>query len=71
MRAKSWSEQLQGTTHSGDRGMDGRTILQWILGNSVGRCRLDASGSGQGPVADCCEHDNEPSCSIKGGDFFD
>jgi hypothetical protein len=33
----------------------------------VGRCRLDASGS----VAGCCEHGNEPSGSIKGGEFLD
>jgi hypothetical protein len=26
----------------------------------VGRCGLDASGSGQGPVASSCEHGNEP-----------
>jgi hypothetical protein len=29
------------------------------------RCGLDSSGSGQGPVAGCCEHGNEPSGSIK------
>jgi hypothetical protein len=32
---------------------------------------LDASGSGQGPVADCYEHGNEPSDSIRGGKFLD
>jgi len=34
-------------------------------------CGLDASGSGQGPMADSCEHGNEPSCSIKSGEFVD
>jgi hypothetical protein len=24
-----------------------------------------------GPVAGTCEHGNEPSCSIKGGEFLD
>jgi hypothetical protein len=33
----------------------------------MGRCGLDASGSGQGPVAISYEHGNEPSISIKGG----
>jgi hypothetical protein len=33
----------------------------------VGRCELDTSDSGQGPVATCCEHGNEPSDSMKGG----
>jgi hypothetical protein len=37
----------------------------------VGRCGLDASASGQGPVTGCCEHGNEPSGSIKGGEFLD
>jgi hypothetical protein len=35
------------------------------------RCGLNASGSRQGPVAGPCEHGNEPSGSIKGGEFFD
>jgi hypothetical protein len=37
----------------------------------VGRCGLDSSGSGQGPVAGSCEHGNEPSGSIKVGEFLD
>jgi hypothetical protein len=37
----------------------------------VGRCGLDASGSGQGPMAGICEHGNEPTGSMKGSYFFD
>jgi hypothetical protein len=37
----------------------------------VGRCGLDASGSGQGSVAGPCGHGNEPSGSIKGRVFID
>jgi hypothetical protein len=37
----------------------------------VGRCGLDASGSGQEPMAGCCEQGNEPSGSIKGREFID
>jgi hypothetical protein len=37
----------------------------------VGRCELDASGSEYGPVAGSCEHGNEPSSSLKGGEFLD
>jgi hypothetical protein len=33
-----------------DLGVDGRIILECILGNRVGKCRLDASLSGEGPV---------------------
>jgi hypothetical protein len=29
----------------------------------------DLSVAGQGPIEDCCEHDNEYSGSIKGGEF--
>jgi hypothetical protein len=34
-------------------------------------CGLDASGSGHGPIACCCEHDNKTSGSIKGEEFVD
>jgi hypothetical protein len=36
----------------------------------VARCGLDTSGSRQGPVAGSCEHGNEPSASIKTGNFL-
>jgi hypothetical protein len=34
-------------------------------------CGLDLSGSGHGQVACCREHGNEPSGSLKGGEFLD
>jgi hypothetical protein len=37
----------------------------------VGRCGLDSSGSGWGPVAGSCEEGNEPSGSIEGGEFLE
>jgi hypothetical protein len=36
----------------------------------VGRCGLVSSGSGYGRVAVSCEHGNEPSGPIKGGEFL-
>jgi hypothetical protein len=36
----------------------------------VGRCGLDSSGSVQGPVEGPCEYCNEPSGSVKGGNFL-
>jgi len=39
-------ENLNGTDHSEDVGVDVRIILEWILGKWVGRCGLDAAGSG-------------------------
>jgi hypothetical protein len=37
----------------------------------MGRCEVEAPGSGQKPVTGFCEHDNEPSDSIKVGEFLD
>jgi hypothetical protein len=37
----------------------------------VGRCVLDATGSGERPVAGFCEHGDEPSGFIKCGEFLD
>jgi hypothetical protein len=34
---------------------------EWILGRLAGG--LDSTGSGQGPVAGCCERGDEPSGS--------
>jgi hypothetical protein len=45
-------------------------ILRWIL-NELSDCDLDLSGSGYGPAAGSCEHGNEHSRSIKGGEFLD
>jgi hypothetical protein len=54
-----------------DLGVDGRITLRWILGNRVWGCGLDSFGSGEGQVASSCEHGNEPSGSIKCGEFLD
>jgi hypothetical protein len=37
----------------------------------VRSCGLDASGSGLGTVAGCCERGNEPSRSIQGEEFLE
>jgi len=37
----------------------------------VGRCGLDPTGLGYGPMAGSLEHGNEYLGSIKGGEFFD
>jgi hypothetical protein len=55
----------------------GRPRCRWenirlhIKGNRIKRCGLDASGSGTGPVAGCCENGNERPGSMKGGEFLD
>jgi hypothetical protein len=48
---------------SEDQGAGGRLRSEWILGRLAWGCGLDATGSGQGPVAGCCECGDEPSGS--------
>jgi len=47
----------------------GRPTHRWR--NMVGGSGLDASDSGQGPVAGSYEHSNEPFDSVKGGEYLD
>jgi len=41
------------------------------LKNKVGKCELDSTGAGHGPMVGSDEHSNEISGSIKGGEFLD
>jgi len=66
-----WLTSLMGRDHSEDIDVDGKVILEFILGNTVGGCGLDASGSGLGPVAGSSEHSNELSGPVEGGEFID
>jgi hypothetical protein len=70
MHTVFWLENLKGRDHLEYLGVGGRIILEWILG-VVRRCGLDEYSLGEGPMAGCCEHGNEPSDSIKGGEFID
>jgi len=45
-------------------------ILRWIFGKLRG-WRLDGVGSGQGQMEGTCEYGDEPSGSIKCGEFLD
>jgi hypothetical protein len=59
---------LYGRDHSGDLVVDGRIILEWILGKQfetlwTGFIWLRTETS--------CGYSNEPSGSIKGGEFLD
>jgi hypothetical protein len=49
--------------HSEDQGVGTSMESDWILGRLAGECGLDSTGSGEGPMASCCECGNEPSCS--------
>jgi hypothetical protein len=61
---------LNGRDHSEDLGVDGKIILELILGNRVGRYGLDSADSRQGTMIGCCEHGNKPSASTKYGNFL-
>jgi len=37
---KFWMESMKGRDRSEDLGIDGRILLEWILGNRWGSCRL-------------------------------
>jgi len=37
----------------------------------MGRCGLDLSASGYRPMTGSCDHSNEPSGSVEGGEFLD
>jgi hypothetical protein len=68
--------KIQFIKHDGKRPL-GRSRRRWENnikidnGKSGLGCGLDSSGSRQGPVACCCEHGNELSCSIKCGKCLD
>jgi hypothetical protein len=40
MHAKFWSGNLKGKDHSGDKGVDKRIILEWILKEKDGKVWL-------------------------------
>jgi hypothetical protein len=46
-------------------------VTKWYKGPRVVRILWKASGLGWGPAAGSCEHDNEPSGSIKGEEFLE
>jgi hypothetical protein len=71
MHIKFLSENLKRRDDAEKLGVNGRIILEWIYGNKDGKCELDSSASGYGPVDGSCEHGNRPSSSIKGGAFLD
>jgi hypothetical protein len=65
-----WWGYLMDRDHLGDPGVNWRIILRWIfrkLGVGYG---LDRGGSGYRQLAGTCECGNEPSGSIKCGEFL-
>jgi hypothetical protein len=53
----------EGKRPLGRQGVGGKMGSEWILGRLAWGCGLDSTGSGQGPVAGCCECGDESSGS--------
>ena len=62
---------LRERDHLGDEGVDGRIILRWIFRKLYVELWTASSWFSIGQVAGTSECGNEPSCSIKCGDFLD
>jgi hypothetical protein len=58
-----WCEIPKESGRLEDQGVGGKMGSEWILGTLGWVCGLDSTGSGQGPVAGCCECGDEPSGS--------
>jgi hypothetical protein len=64
-------ENLKGRYGLVNIGLHERIILNWILNIYYVKVWTDSTGSELSPVARCCEHCNQISGSIKGGQFLD
>jgi hypothetical protein len=66
-----WLKNLKERDHSEKLGVDGRIILEWILGKYCGRWWTGCICLRIGQETGCFEHGYEPSSSIEGGEFLD
>jgi hypothetical protein len=73
MHTTFWPEHLKEGDHSEDLGVDGKKILEWKwdLRRYGGNLCFGFIWIRIGKVASSCEHGNEPSDSIKCGEFLD
>jgi hypothetical protein len=55
-----WWESPKERDQLEDQGVGGKMGSEWIFGRLAWGCGLDSTGSGQGPVAGCCECGDEP-----------
>ena len=65
-----WWGNLRERENLEDSGVDGRKILRWIFRKWDVVHGLDRTGSGEGRMTGTCECGNEPSGSIKCGEFL-
>jgi hypothetical protein len=70
MGAKMWLGSLKGRDPLEDLGADGRTVLRWFLRKGALGMWIGFIGLRIGTGSWVCEHDNETSVSIKGGEYL-
>jgi hypothetical protein len=64
-------ENLKGKDYLEDMSLDGKIILEWILGKQGGRMWTGCIWIRIGINRGSCEHGNEPSGFIICGEFLD
>lgn len=69
MSATFWLENLKVKDYSGDRDVDKRIILKWIVDEVYG-CGLDSSSSGYVPLTAYSMHGNGVWVPLVIGNFF-
>jgi hypothetical protein len=66
-----WSENLKGRNDAEDLGVDGKIILDWILGKYGERVSTGCIWLRTGTSGGLLENSSELSGGIKGREFFD
>jgi hypothetical protein len=70
MYTKFWSGNLNSRDLLRDVGVGVKKMLKCILRKQLVSCGLDSTGSGQGPVAGSCEHDNGSWGCVNAGNLL-
>jgi hypothetical protein len=65
-----WLQNLKGRDHLEVLGVDGKIILEWIVGKCGGKMWSGCIWLRTGTSGEFSEHGNEPSGSIKEGNFL-
>jgi len=65
-----WCGNLRDRDHLEEPDVDGRIILRWMF-SGMWEHGLDRVDKGYGQLADTCKCGNEPSGSIKCGEFLE
>jgi len=70
MHCETRSKNLKGRNHLGTVGVNVKTLLKSVIQNDIS-VDFDSSVLGYSPMDGSREHDDEPSLSLKAGEFLD